>query len=290
MRVTRFLDAAGFMAVAGGFLRGREALNNLPLGIMSSFQTNPGHYVDPYFAVVLDGEEVVAAAIRTPPHNLILAETDRLDSLSLLADDVFAIYGTLPGVIGPKGLTQRFMDLWQMRTGQHGRVQRSERMYELTSVTWPKTVSGQLRQAAETDRTLLVDWFTAFHREVDTGMGPAEEAAQRGVERFMKDDTAGLWLWQDNEPVSLVGSAGPTGSGIRVGPVYTPPSDRGRGYASWLTAEVTQHRLNQGYRRVFLFTDLANPTSNKIYQAIGYQPIGDVDQCQFSDPGVEVTR
>lgn len=287
MQVRRFRDASGFMAAAGSFLRRREAMNNLPLGIVSTFQTNPGHYLDAYFAVVLDGGEVVAAAIRTPPHNLVLAETDRPDSLSLIADDALAVYGTLPGVIGPKELTDRFLDLWQVRTGQRGQVYRSQRIYESTAVIWPKSVPGGRRQATEADRSLLLDWLTAFHREAGD---LAAEAAQRGVERFLKDDTGGLWLWQDKTPVSLVGSSGPTGSGIRVGPVYTPPPERGKGYASWLTAEVTQHRLNQGYRRVFLFTDLANPTSNKIYQAIGYRPVGDADECQFSDPCEGVAR
>lgn len=288
MQVKRFAEATGFMALAGDFLLKREALNNLLLGIMSTFRTNPGHYVNPYFAVVQDFEEVVAAAIRTPPHDLILAETDRPDALSLLAEDALDAFGTLPGVQGPKALTGPFMALWQQRTGQEVAVQVSEGIYELTAVTWPKAPSGRLRQATERDRALLLAWFTAFQHEVATGIGSPEEAARRRLERFLGDDTAGLWLWEDGGPVSLVGSSGPTGSGIRVGPVYTPPAERHQGYASQLTAEVSQHRLNQGYRRVFLFTDLANPTSNKIYQAIGYRLIGEVDQCRFLDPAAEI--
>lgn len=289
MRVRRFGDAAGFMAAAGAFLLREEALNNLPLGILSTFRTNPGHYPDPYFLAVEDGEAVVAAAIRTPPHNLILTETARPDALPWIADHAASTFGTLPGVIGPDHLTERFMALWQERTGQKGTVAVRERIYELTRVTWPKAPPGRLRRAEGADRPLLVNWFTAFHGETNTGMGPAETAARKGVERHLGDDTAGLWLWQDEEPVSLVGSAGPTGSGIRVGPVYTLPERRGRGYASWLTAAVSQLRLDEGYQRVFLFTDLANPTSNKIYQAIGYRPVGDAAQCQFSDPELKVT-
>jgi predicted GNAT family acetyltransferase len=76
----------------------------------------------------------------------------------------------------------------------------------------------------------------------------------------------------------MAGVTGPTPHGIRVGPVYTPPSDRGHGFASAVTAAASQAQLDQGRRFVFLFTDLTNPTSNKIYQAIGYEPVIDIDQ------------
>ena len=87
--------------------------------------------------------------------------------------------------------------------------------------------------------------------------------------------------------VSLVGAGGETPHGIRIGPVYTPPERRSRGYASSLTAAASQDQLDRGREFVFLFTDLGNPTSNKIYQAIGYEPVIDIDQVTFmpADPG-----
>jgi predicted GNAT family acetyltransferase len=88
-------------------------------------------------------------------------------------------------------------------------------------------------------------------------------------------------LWEHDEPVSLAGYGGPTPSGIRIGPVYTPPELRGRGYATVLTAELSRLLLQGGRRFCFLFTDLANPTSNSIYQRIGYRPVADVNQWAF---------
>ncbi|MBA3236059.1 MAG: GNAT family N-acetyltransferase, partial [Chloroflexi bacterium] len=90
-----------------------------------------------------------------------------------------------------------------------------------------------------------------------------------------------LHLWVDGEPVSLCGVGGPTPNGIRIGPVYTPPAIRGRGYASALVAAVSQAEIDAGKRFCFLFTDLANPTSNHIYQTIGYEPVRDVDAYVF---------
>jgi hypothetical protein len=65
--------------------------------------------------------------------------------------------------------------------------------------------------------------------------------------------------------------------------VYTPPEARGRGYASNLVAQVAQAQLDAGRRFVFLFTDLANPTANRIYQEIGFEPVIDIDEYVFGD-------
>lgn len=90
-------------------------------------------------------------------------------------------------------------------------------------------------------------------------------------------------FWEDGEPVSLAGFGNPTPNGVRIGPVYTPPGRRRRGYATALVAALTRALLGSGPRFCFLFTDLANPTSNTIYQRIGYRPVTDVDEWRFVD-------
>ena len=47
-------------------------------------------------------------------------------------------------------------------------------------------------------------------------------------------------------------------------------------------AALSQLLLDSGRKFCFLFTDLSNPTSNHIYQAIGYRPVCDVDEYRFS--------
>lgn len=88
-------------------------------------------------------------------------------------------------------------------------------------------------------------------------------------------------MWDDGQPVSLAGYSGPTPHGIRVGPVYTPPAQRGKGYASACVAALSRLLLDGGRAYCFLFTDMGNPTSNPIYQAIGYRPVCDVDEYRF---------
>ena len=130
-------------------------------------------------------------------------------------------------------------------------------------------------------RHLLADWTQAFHDEALSNTPPQDYLAM--ADRWIRGLGRTAYLWVDGgRPVSMTGAGGLTPKGIRVGPVYTPPGDRGRGYASNLVAQVSQMLLDQGRTFVFLFTDLANPTSNKIYQDIGYEPVGDVDEWEFS--------
>jgi predicted GNAT family acetyltransferase len=103
--------------------------------------------------------------------------------------------------------------------------------------------------------------------------------AEKAADRWIAGRGRSLYAWDvDGELVSLAGVTGPTPNGIRVGPVYTPPEHRGRGYASALVAQVSQAQLDNGRRFVFLFTDAANATANRIYQAIGYELAGDIDE------------
>ena len=82
----------------------------------------------------------------------------------------------------------------------------------------------------------------------------------------------------------MAGWGGRTPNGVRIGPVYTPPSLRRRGYGSAVTAAVSAERLASGLRFCFLYTDLANPTSNRIYSEIGYEPVCDSADCAFDAP------
>ncbi len=140
-----------------------------------------------------------------------------------------------------------------------------------------------MRAYADGDADLVVAMHGAFLDEAMPG-NPFENDSRELVERRLADAGGGFELWEDGgRVVSLAGYGAPTANGIRIGPVYTPPEHRRRGYASALTAGVTQKLLDRGRRFCFLYTDLANPTSNSIYRQVGYEPVSDVDQWRF-DP------
>jgi uncharacterized protein len=281
VRVERHDDAGSFLDRAGDFLLAREAEHNLMIGLAGRLRTNPRLYgEDPYMAALLEGDEVVAASLRTPPHNLILSEMpDDLD-LEPLAEDVSSVFGTLPGAVGPSAAVERFVGIWQARTGAGARIGIRQRSYQAEEALLPDGVPGELRPYRDGDRELVLDWMDAFVREA-LPVGTPEDSGG-WLDRRLDEPAGGVMLWDDGgEAVSMGSFGGATPNGIRIGPIYTPPELRQRGYASALTAEITRMLLQGGRRFCFLFTDLANPTSNSIYQRIGYRPVTDVDQWTF---------
>jgi hypothetical protein len=281
MELRRFSEVSDFLDVVGDFLGAREAEHNLIFGICSNLCLTPSMFGGPpYLAAVTDRGRVVAAALRTPPHRLILSEIDDPAAIRLLVEDTRS--SELSGVLGPKEHARAFVEAWTAAGGPAARLTICERIYRLTRVQPPHTVPGDVRVATQADRDLVVTWTEGFMRDALGETDPADVEAT--ADRWLSGRERTLFLWVDGEATSLAGVGGPTPNGIRIGPVYTPPEARRRGYASALVAAVSQAELDAGRRFCFLFTDLANPTSNHVYQDIGYEPVRDVDAYAFEAP------
>ncbi len=288
MDLVRHHDARAMLAACGDYLVAREAEHNLPLGILGVLRDHPETYPDPpYLAVVSDHAGVALVAVRTPPHGLVLSEPS-VDSaidpaVEALVGDLAAETPDLPSVSGPRRTVARFAERWVATTGRTARLDMEERIYRLSRVVPPPSPPGSWRIAAEGDRALLAAWLLAFRRELFPPDDPPLPPSV--LDRLVRRDGRLAYLWEvDGRPVSLVVANAFTPSGRRIGPVYTPPGDRRRGYAASLTAAASQDQLDGGMRFCFLFTDLANPTSNAIYQRIGYEPVSDVDMYRFEAP------
>lgn len=280
MEVRHHADVDAFLTAAGGFLVAREAEHNLIFGIASTLRETPEMYTGaPYLASVEDGGNVIAAAIQTPPFRLVLSEIDDPAAIVALAADTVDRH--LPGVAGPVGTVEAFVEARVAAGGPVGRHTESDRTFRLTAVRPPRPVRGTRRVVGPGDRELVHAWLEGFMADAFGRADPAEVDSM--TERWIVGLGRTLHLWEDGEPVSMCGIGGRTPNGIRIGPVYTPPGSRGRGYASALVAAVSQEALDSGRRFCFLFTDAANPTSNHIYQEIGYEHIRDVDLWEF-DP------
>jgi predicted GNAT family acetyltransferase len=150
------------------------------------------------------------------------------------------------------------------------------RLHRLDVLATPAAVDGSARTADPRDRDLVIGWYDAFGAESHAGPAEMEPLADRAIAG------GGCWLWLDTQgiPVSLAARQPVVAGSARIGPVYTPPGLRGRGYGSAVTAIATQDILDDDAIPV-LFTDLANPTSNKIYAALGYYPVEDRMDCRF---------
>lgn len=236
-----------------------------------------------WFATVVEDGLVVGAAMRTAPFGssplflLPMPDAAARELAHILLDrgeSVVAANGALPA-------TQVFCDELALRTGQSTTVAVHNRLFELGSLTQPQPVVGKLRPARVDEEQLVLPWYDAFMADADEQAGrargssahdaPAPDVTRRNIAAER------VFLWEDGagRPVSVVGASVPAYGVSRLGPVYTPPAERGKGYASNAVTEVSRQLVADG-ARVCLFTDQANPTSNKIYQQLGFRAVVDM--------------
>jgi uncharacterized protein len=263
-------DAADFLRRAEPLLLADEARHNLIFGIAGTLRDHPTHYPEHRLWLVVDGDAIVGAALRTPPYNLVVAGRETaLEALALELDE------ELPGVVGAVPEIEAFADAWEARWGAAREVTMAQGIYALEELVEPARPPGAHRPATVTDRELLSGWLRDFGREALPNEDFDEAQNERVIESRLSRTDAGFVIWEDGDPVSLAGYGGTTPHGTRIGPVYTPPEHRGRGYGSAVTAAVSAERLAAGRRFCFLYTDRSNPISNRIYVALGYRRVCD---------------
>ena len=278
MRVVELSDPAEFLERAAPLLLEDEARHNLILGIAGTVRDHPTLYAEYELWLVEEAGSAVAAALRTPPYNLVLGNGTPagLDALAR------GIGGSIPGAVGAVPEIDAFVAACAAAHGITPAPRVQQGIYALDEVVWPPRPVGQPRPAGAADRDLLVRWWGEFGRESLGALETDAEQDARNVDQRLSSPTAGIELWDvGGEPVSVVAYGSPTPTGIRIGPVYTPGEHRNRGYASALTAHVSAARLAAGRSFCFLYTDLGNPTSNRIYAAIGYRRVCDSIQYAF---------
>ncbi len=273
-------DAGEFLERVQPFLLNREAEHCLLLGLLDGLRA--GHQwgaAPPLLALAEELGEVTAVGVMTPPHNLILSWTADDSTIDAIARELHTIGLALPGVNGSAEIALKFAEQWSQLSGRAFRAHFAQRIYQLNRVVEKPRAAGHLREPASADEVLLMKWRAAFSVEAE-GM----DAAQ--AEESAKQPTRGaarLVLWEfEGKLVSMAGTTGRTPNGIRVAWVYTPPENRRRGFAEACVAALSQKQLDEGRRFCFLYTDLANPTSNRIYQSIGYEAVADATVYLFS--------
>jgi len=283
MKPISYPSAAEFLAAAEPTLLRDEARNNLILGVAGRVKDGHRYGNDPpVFVTVDDAGEVVAAAIRTPPYPLILhCDQDRLEAVDVMIDQLWTSDPHLPGVHGAVLAAAAFAERWTKRSKGRADMGMQMRIYCLHEVDPPVDVPGRMRFARDEDIDLLAGWMLGFHAEAVPGDPPTDPSEV--VLRFMESGV--LAVWDHDGPVSLAGSSRGSAHSAAVSAVYTPPEHRGNGYASACVAALSQYLLDRGSVFCALYADLSNPTSNRIYQRIGYRPVGDSATYTFIAPG-----
>ena len=230
----------------------------------------------PLLWTIQDGPQLELVAIQTLKTSMVVSRGSRA-AMACLADGLASrrwsgtsLIGVSPSI---EELIERYAEISQRRRTLAVRL----RMFQLDRVVWPHSVNGAMQAGQSEHREILGRYVAGF--EADTGHTSLEEP-EATADRLIADQR--VFIWVDAKPAAMAAYSGETPNGVRVNWVYTPPESRGQGYASNLVAHLSQHLLDEGRRYCFLFTDQANPTSNSIYQKLGYRPVSDSERWDLS--------
>lgn len=285
MQFVRFDDVSAFSARVLPVLMENEAANNLMLGIIE--RGIRMQMADEWLMAAVETAQgrIALITLMTPPHNLLIAQGESQttdEALDTLVEALQSEKIAIPGLLAEKTLARRFAARYEAKIGGTFTVDMEERIYELRAVSAGRRV-GTLRQATEKDMHFLPYWLGGFHADALGAACTVEiEAAQKHLER------GSLYVLEDEGmPVCIAGAARKMPHGRSLGPVYTPPFLRCRGYATSCVAQLSQKLLDEGNDYCALFTDLSNPASNGAYMKVGYQPIADCTQMRYREAGLQ---
>lgn len=285
MEVAFFDDPGEFLAVAGPALAADPVVSTVVAAYTHQVRLDPAPEpgTGPRWWATIHASaarhQVVGIAMRTPGHLPYLLPMPAYAATALAT--ALLERGERPdGANGADDAARTFCGHLVSRYGGRVWTAMAVRLHRLTALTVPTGVPGAPRRAAADDLGLLVDWIVQFHEDAHTDEldGPLEHRRAEARSFLEPRIAAGLvWLWEDpaGTPVCLVGAREPAFGVCRIGPVFTPSASRRRGYAGALTAYVSSV-MSQRAEALCLFTDLANPTSNGVYQRIGYRPVVDM--------------
>jgi RimJ/RimL family protein N-acetyltransferase len=270
MTVHRYDRAQAFLDAVGPMLRRRPVINQLLLGIAHNSVREPDRYgPGALFYGVDHGGALCGAALQTPPWPVQLSDAP-VEAVRALAH-TFAAEHAIEAVSGPDHAPAEFASLYARERGTSFALAKTLGTFELRTVAPVPEAPGRWSLARDEHAAVLQSWLEAFHAEAiphDPAMRP-----DAGV-RAVASGRAHVWLDAGDRPVAYAFNNRDVEGWASIGPVYTPPTERGRGYATSLVAAVSRYLLAQGRPGCTLFTDLANPTSNAIYERIGYRRIG----------------
>jgi predicted GNAT family acetyltransferase len=251
------------------------ANNTLPLSGIQRIQTSGAKHDERIYAVENEGR-VIGAAVRVDTKTLFVSSLDE-SSADALGRFLRKINVELSGVVGQRDVVQQFTLAYLRGTHRTPKVHVRLMLYRLSEAFQAAPNYGRARGSARLatieDLSLCVEWQTAFENEVNA-IKPLASVEER-MKRMIHASRLMLWESAFGETVSLAGGTELPAQSARIGPVYTPPTHRGQGFAQAVTAAMTVHLRRDEPRTVFLFTDAANPSSNIAYQRVGYAHVSD---------------
>lgn len=280
MKLNLYKQATEYEDRAKPFLSQNEDVYSLFYGVLQGIKA--GRYENPMMVTVEDEGRTVALFQMTPPHalNIIIIDEANIDSiLTFVVSEMMKRNIHIPSVVGMKSVVYAFAAKWKVQTQCDTKLLMDQGLYRLDKVKrLLGDSSGTWRYARNEDASLIEKWYHAFNN--DAGLPIASsQMVQDKVKQFLQDQE--VFLWEDNgKVVSMMKKARPTEHGVTVSFVFTPKEERKNGYARTMVAAGSAELLKT-YDFCVLYTDMMNPTSNKIYQEIGYHKIVDSVHLEF---------
>lgn len=287
MQFKQYSDVCEFHKDTYNVLMQHEAQNMILLGnvLMGVKGEDKAGWRDPInwvMATVFDENDILLTAIMTPPHNMTLYATNNdvnLRAINCLIEGLSEY--DLPGVTTEKNLAEQFAEAYTVRKNMTFSTSMSQRIYELTAVSPDVKQMGTVRLFEEKDMHYLPYWVEAFNAAGT--YGNTKMLIPQNINEYLyRVASKKLYVLEiEGAPVSMAGFTREMQTAVGVAFVYTPPYFCGKGYATACVAKLSQMALDNGFTRCVLYTDLLNPTSNSIYQKIGYTAICDSLMLKF---------
>ena len=286
VHIETFADPAAFLAAASAFLVGEEAVHCILLGVPGDMVRFGGNPEARFWVMTDDRQQVVGAALWTPPLSLAVSRMSR-DGADALAAELFEQHLPLPGVRGPAEETRWFAEAWARLSGAHVEaVDGGEHAWQLSRGAAPAEptragehgpVTGHCEVATGRDLAALQQWAA----EASMAFGQPQEYWSQNIELAVRERQ--LYVWHDPAPVAMAMLRGETPHGVRVSGVFTPSESQRKGYATALVREMSATALQAERDFCFLFTDARNATAEGIYARLGYEQVATCQQYRFLD-------
>ncbi len=283
MNIIQFESAEDMLKWAGPFLTDQPGLHNRPLGELHAWariqRERPGDHFRPHIlGAEHEGTPVGLVTWKPPgPASLVLDPAQREPGAAALAAFIAREIGDLGRVLAPAADLQALSEAWN--PGHLAPVEMENWAYRLDQLIPPRPARGHMRPATLADQAVIAAWAEKFAGEAFVGL-QIPFASFEAVGRMIAHDVYRIWE-ADGIPVAMAQYLRPTPTGVVIGMVYTPHAQRGRGYATNLTAAMCRERMDQGDQYLALFTNAANDTTNRIYPSLGFQFVGAVPMANF---------
>jgi predicted GNAT family acetyltransferase len=269
MHLHRYREVHEFKKQVEPLLIKNEVLHNLALGILHSLNESSKPN---FMGVILKDNRAALVLLQTHPQQIILSQIQQLTDCELNEVAELLQEIEIPGLVGERQtvlyLSQKLADL----KNQEASLKMDQRIYRLEKVKKTADADGMLVKAKLEHLSLVTEWIWRFMDIIGEPISK-EQAAKTG-EAFIK--AGRLFLWEvSGKYVSMANAARPTVHNITINFVYTPREERKKGYASSCVSTLSQLMLDSGFQTTSLYTDITNPTSNKVYMDIGYEHVAD---------------